>query len=143
MMRGDFRFDGELPLAGEGVYDLGALGCVTARVCDEPCRDGGERRVCVSADAVCGAVFRTRRAGDRIRPLGMNGRMKLSDYFINRRVDRPMRGATVLLARGSDVLWAAGVGLSEDARLKSGESGLELTLSADVTPWTDEEQTEV
>lgn len=143
LMRGDFRFDGELPLAGEGVYDLGALGCVTARVCDEPCRDGGERRVCVSADAVCGAVFRTRRAGDRIRPLGMNGRMKLSDYFINRRVDRPMRGATVLLARGSDVLWAAGVGLSEDARLKSGESGLELTLNGDVTPWTDEEQTKV
>ena len=143
LMRGDFRFDGELPLTGEGVCDLGTLGRVMVRACDEPCRDGGERRVCVSADAVRGAVFRTRRAGDRIRPLGMSGRMKLSDYFINRRIDRPMRGATVLLARGSDVLWAAGVGLSEDARLKSGESGLELTLSGDIAPWTDEKQTGV
>lgn len=139
LMHGDFRFDGELPLTGEGVCDLGTLGRVMVRACDEPCRDGGERRVCVSADAVRGAVFRTRRAGDRIRPLGMSGRMKLSDYFINRRIDRPMRGATVLLARGSDVLWAAGVGLSEDARLKSGESGLELTLSGDIAPWTDGE----
>ena len=143
LMRGDFRFDGELPLTGEGVCDLGTLGRVMVRACDEPCRDGGERRVCVSADAVRGAVFRTRRAGDRIRPLGMSGRMKLSDYFINRRIDRPMRGATVLLARGSDVLWAAGVGLSEDARLKSGESGLELTLSGDIAPWTDGKQTGV
>lgn len=139
LMRGDFRFNGELPLTGEGVCDLGTLGRVMVRACDEPCRDSGERRVCVSADAVRGAVFRTRRAGDRIRPLGMSGRMKLSDYFINRRIDRPMRGATVLLARGSDVLWAAGVGLSEDARLKSGESGLELTLSGDIAPWTDGE----
>lgn len=143
LMHGDFRFDGELPLTGEGVCDLGTLGRVMVRACDEPCRDGGERRVCVSADAVRGAVFRTRRAGDRIRPLGMSGRMKLSDYFINRRIDRPMRGATVLLARGSDVLWAAGVGLSEEARLKSGESGLELTLNGDIAPWTDEKQTGV
>ena len=73
----------------------------------------------------------------------MKGRMKLSDYFINRRIDRPMRGAAVLLARGSDVLWAAGVGLSEDARMRSGEGGLELTLSGDIAPWTDDEQTKV
>lgn len=143
LMRDDFRFDGELPLNGVGAHDLGALGCVMVRSCDEPCRSGGERRVCVSADAVRGAVFRTRHPGDRIRPLGMNGRMKLSDYFINRHIDRPMRGATVLLARGSDVLWAAGAGLSEDARLKPGEGGLELTLSGDCTPWMDKEQTGV
>ncbi len=143
LMRGAVRFDEELPLTGAGTYDLGALGSVAVRPCSELCRDGGERRVCVSAEAVSGAVFRTRRAGDRIRPLGMKGRMKLSDYFINRRVDRPMRGAAVLLARGSDVLWAAGVGLSENARLKSGESGLELTLSGDIAPWTDAEQTKV
>ena len=143
LMRGAVCFDVELPLTGAGTYDLGALGSVAARPCSELCRDGGERRVCVSAEAVHGAVFRTRRAGDRIRPLGMKGHMKLSDYFINRRVDRPMRGAAVLLARGSDVLWAAGVGLSEDARMRSGESGLELTLSGDIAPWTDVEQTKV
>lgn len=139
LMRGAVCFDGEWPLTGEGAYDLGALGRVTARQCGEACRDGGERRVCVSAAAL-GAVFRTRRPGDRIRPLGMSGRMKLSDYLINRRVDRPMRDATVLLARGSDVLWAAGVGLSEDARLHDGDMGLELALSGDCRPWTDEGQ---
>lgn len=139
LMRGTAHFDGEWPLNGEGVYELGALGRVTVRSVDGLCKpDGTERCACVSRKAVHGAVLRTRRAGDRIRPLGMAGRMKLSDYFINRHVDRPMRDAVVLLARGSDVLWAAGVGLSEDARLNEGECGLELTLSGDVMPWSDE-----
>ncbi len=70
----------------------------------------------LDADALEGAVLRTRRSGDHIRPLGC-GRKLLSDYFIDRKVDRPLRDHIALVARGDDVLWACGLGISEDAKL--------------------------
>ena len=73
-----------------------------------------------------GACVRRRRPGDFIRPLGLTGTQSLSDYFINRRVDRPMRDAVLLVARDSEILWAAGVGISETAKLRPGSRGLRL-----------------
>ena len=86
-------------------------------------RDNPHRQV-LSARAVRGAVFRTRRPGDYLVPLGMQGRQKLSDYFINRHVDRPLRDLTVLLARDSEVLWVVGQGISERAKWSEGEDAL-------------------
>ena len=80
----------------------------------------------LDGDSLKGAVLRTRRAGDFIRPLGLSGSQKLSDYFINRHIDRPLRDATLLVARGSEILWAAGVGISEEARLRPGSRGIRL-----------------
>lgn len=112
----------EAPLSPE--VDLGEMGRVRitpwdgGAIADDPCVQA------MSARAVEGAVFRTRRPGDFIVPLGMTGRQKLSDYFINRHVDRPLREMTPLLALGGEVLWAAGIGLSETAKLRSGEKAL-------------------
>lgn len=104
--------------------DLGPLGCVRARPWTEGAvRDNPHRQV-LSARAVRGAVFRTRRPGDYLVPLGMQGRQKLSDYFINRHVDRPLRDLTVLLARDSEVLWVVGQGISERAKWSEGEDAL-------------------
>ena len=80
----------------------------------------------LDGDSLTGAVLRTRRPGDFIRPLGLHGRQKLSDYFINHRVDRPLRASALLVARGSEILWAAGVGISEEARLRPGSRGVRL-----------------
>ena len=73
----------------------------------------------LDADALDGAVLRTRRPGDRIRPLGC-GRKLLSDFFTDRKVDRPLRDHIALVARGGDVLWVCGLGISEDAKLTEG-----------------------
>ena len=62
-------------------------------------------------------LLRTRRAGDRIRPLGAPGRKSLKKFFIDRKVPRSERNRTLLLARGSEVLWVAGVTLGDGVKV--------------------------
>lgn len=135
LMHGMLSFDAKQAMIAEGVVDMGRLGCVRVSACNQAVVGGDERRVCIRREAARGAVLRCRRPGDVIRPLGMQGHMKLSDYFINRHVDRPLRDGTLLLASGQSVLWAAGVGLSADAALREGDEGLLLELSGDIAPW--------
>ena len=74
-------------------------------------------RELADADCLSGAVLRTRRSGDRFHPLGAPGDRLLSDFFTDRKLDRPLRDDWPLLARGNRVLWVCGMGLSEDIRL--------------------------
>ena len=62
-------------------------------------------------------TLRTRRNGDIIQPLGMQGRMKLKKYFINKSIPSFQRDKILLLCSGQEVLWAAGVGMSEKLRV--------------------------
>ncbi len=61
-------------------------------------------------------TLRTRRNGDIIQPFGMQGKMKLKKYFINKNIPEHDRDNTVLLCKGKEVLWVVGVGLSEKLR---------------------------
>ena len=80
-----------------------------------PVRDDPLRQV-LCRDSLKDAVLRTRRDGDRIRPLGCGDRL-LSDVLTDRKIDRPLRDALPLVARGNRILWAVGVCISEDAKL--------------------------
>ena len=66
--------------------------------------------VCLSAAAVGGRdlVFRSWRAGDRIAPLGMAGRKKLSDVFTDLKVPRGERDARVVVECGGQIAALAG-----------------------------------
>ncbi len=113
----------ELNLNGE--TRLAGIGRVLARPGEAvPIRDD-PRRQALSASALRGAVLRTRRPGDRIRPLG-GGDKLLSDYFIDRKVDRPLRDAVPLVAVGPRVLWAVGLGIAEEAKLTGGGAAVAL-----------------
>ena len=68
------------------------------------------------------AVLRTRQPGDRITPFGMQGTMKLKDYFVSRGVDQPFRDGWPLLCQGQEVLWAIGVGASERLRCQPSDA---------------------
>ena len=82
-----------------------------------PVRDDPMRQV-LNKDTLRGAVVRTREDGDRIRPLG-SGEKLLSDYFTDKKIDRPLRDHIPLVAVGKNILWAAGVGISGDACIRS------------------------
>ena len=71
----------------------------------------------LDAEKLEGAVLRTRRQGDRIRPLGSAGSRLLSDYLTDKKIDRPMRDIIPLLAVENRVLWTGGAGIAEDARI--------------------------
>ena len=64
-----------------------------------------------------GAVLRRRRDGDVFRPLG-GGEKLLSDYFTDRKVDRPLRDFIALAARENRVLWVLGMDIAEEVRLR-------------------------
>lgn len=107
------------PLPAEGRAAFGELGTLQLRPCAAvPIRDDPDRQV-LRRSALAGAVLRTRRDGDRIRPLGCGDRL-LSDYLTDRKVDRPLRDFLPLVTVGSRVLWAVGLGIAEEAKLRSG-----------------------
>ena len=66
-----------------------------------------------------GLTLRTRTHGDIVQPFGMEGTMKLKKLFINKGIEKFKRDDIILLCKGNDVLWAAGVCLSEKLRAKT------------------------
>ena len=70
------------------------------------------------ADKVGGRlVVRNRRPGDYLQPLGMTGRKKLKDLFIDLKVPRELRLSTPLLVSEKGVLWVYPYRTSELARV--------------------------
>lgn len=84
-----------------------------------PIRDDPYCQVLLKS-ALQGAVVRTRRPGDRIRPLGC-GEKLLSDYFTDKKIDRPLRDFVPLVAMGQNILWAVGIGISADAAIQGNQ----------------------
>ena len=62
----------------------------------------------VDADRARDAHVRPWRPGDRIRPLGLDGRQRVADLLRERGVPRADRAAVPVVARGGEVLWVVG-----------------------------------
>ena len=74
-------------------------------------------RQALDLDAIEGAVLRRRQQGDRISPLGAGGSKPLAEYFTDHLLDRPFRDHWPILAKGQEVLWVPGIGISQKAAL--------------------------
>jgi tRNA(Ile)-lysidine synthase len=61
--------------------------------------------------------LRPPQPGDRIRLLGMEGRTKVSDLFVNQHIPQPARSRWPLVVSGEQVLWVVGVRMNHDARI--------------------------
>jgi tRNA(Ile)-lysidine synthase len=59
-------------------------------------------------------VIRRRRAGDRFRPLGMEGTRKLKDVFNDRGLTRPERDRQLVVESGGRIVWIPGHTVSRD-----------------------------
>ena len=62
-------------------------------------------------------VVRAARPGERFQPLGAPGHMKLSDFFINRKLPRYWRRSWPLVCDQEKVLWVVGMAIGEEARV--------------------------
>lgn len=62
------------------------------------------------------AVVRSRREGDKIKPLGC-GHMKLKKYLSQKKIPRWDREDIPVIASGQNILWAVGYGISDDVRI--------------------------
>jgi tRNA(Ile)-lysidine synthase len=69
-------------------------------------------------------TVRNFRHGDRFRPLGMTGRKKVKDLFIDKKVPFSVRAALPLVSTGKEILWIPGYARSEIARIHSRTSAI-------------------
>ncbi len=63
-------------------------------------------------------AVRNRRPGDAFRPLGLNGRKTLQDFFVDAKIDRFEREITpVIVDSAGQIVWIAGLALAEEFRV--------------------------
>lgn len=62
--------------------------------------------------------IRHRKEGDIIQPLGMNGTQKLKKYLNARKIPNHIKDNLILLAQGNEILWVAGIGISDKIKVK-------------------------
>lgn len=62
--------------------------------------------------------IRTRKEGDIFQPFGMSKTIKLKKYLINQKISQYKRDSLLLLADNKEILWIAGVQISEKIRIK-------------------------
>ncbi len=67
---------------------------------------------------------RTRRSGDRIRPLGMTQEKKVQDVLVDAHIPRAERASIPLFFGPSHCIWLAGVHLDDRARLTNRTSSI-------------------
>lgn len=101
-----------------GAADLGAAGRLTAEEAPpSPVPDDPDSAL-LDLDAVSPPfVVDAPRAGDRIRPLGMDGTKKVGDLMTDEKVPERQRPATPVVRDGHRVVWVAGVRLADDAKV--------------------------
>jgi tRNA(Ile)-lysidine synthase len=110
--------DLDLLIVEPGEYRLPSGGSITVKTIATPAKFKAD------SDAACFDLFktpfpwlvRTFRAGDRIVPFGMSGRKKVKDVFIDKKIPASERRRIPLLFCGDDLIWIAGVCVSELCR---------------------------
>ena len=143
---GDLSFQGseaptdavwQLTIEGEGSHQLPAGGRLLIERLPRPARlDSGSRRLAYLSPecAPFPWVLRGFAAGDRFRPLGMEGEQKVKDLFINRKIPLNRRRSIPLLLSAGRILWVVGVMMADGARVTA-PAGMVLRVEIlDFTP---------
>ena len=117
------------PVPDEGECALDGVCRLTVKRSEPvPVRDDPYEQT-LNAECLENALLRTRLDGDFICPLGMAGKRKsLSDALTDRKFPRPLRDRMPVIARGSEILWAAGLGISEHAKICVGQAAKRLKI---------------
>ena len=72
--------------------------------------------------------IRTRKDGDKIKPLGMKSYKKLKEIFINEKVPKDLRGEIPLVVKSNEIVWASGVKKSENFKSEKDKKGIKLII---------------
>jgi tRNA(Ile)-lysidine synthase len=110
----------ELTITKPGRYQLPSGGYISVELTGTPAFSTDPRRACFDPGVIHFPwLVRTFRPGDRITPFGMSGRKKVKDVFIDRKIPMSERSCIPLLFCGDDLIWIAGVCVSEKCRIDS------------------------
>lgn len=106
----------DLPVPGTGVFGSWQ---VTSEVAAgaEPRRASLDDPLIDAERLADRLVVRAWRDGDRIRPLGLQGSKSLQDVFTDRKVPRSLRHTLPVVESDGEIVWVAGVALSDDFKV--------------------------
>jgi tRNA(Ile)-lysidine synthase len=129
--RAEGGFDRPLPVPGSvempeaGVRLVAELASTAA---SQPWPNGRGPVAAVQGEALQGSLrVRSRRPGDRLRPLGAPGRRKVQDVLVDRKVPRRERDRVPIVVDDTGrIVWVAGHALAEEFRVTRPESGVVL-----------------
>jgi tRNA(Ile)-lysidine synthetase-like protein len=69
-------------------------------------------------------TIRNRRNGDRFQPLGLSSPKKLKDFLIDRKIPVEIRDRLPLLIWNGEIVWVAGVEISERFKITDSAGGI-------------------
>ena len=108
-----------LPVPGRVEVDWAGL-AFTARLLPRADTPADIKQTCTGdvhyfdADGIAGQLMvRQRRRGDTFQPVGLGGTIKLSDFFINRKVPARLRDTIPILACDARIVWVVGYAADE------------------------------
>jgi tRNA(Ile)-lysidine synthase len=120
-----------LPIPGHATHLGHDLAAREIALPTEPAGDP-VRWVLVDADKVAGALgVRAPLPGDRVRPLGMRGRRKLQDLFVDAKLPRERRGRVPVVVDREKIVWVVGFCVSDEVRL---DASTRRVVRLDVRP---------
>ena len=91
-------------------------------------------RAFMDRDKICGPLMvRSRRPGDYFSPLGMKGRKKLQDVFVDEKLDIDERDKVPVVDDGEKIIWVAGYRISEKVKVdRNTRRVVELNYKANI-----------
>lgn len=108
----------ELHITKEGIYDFD--GCTfSIEKCNkipEKFPNDSDFQAYIETSCI-DFTLRYRKDGDKIWPLGSSGSQKLKKYLNEKKIPRHKKNEIVLLCKNSEILWAAGLGLSDKIKV--------------------------
>lgn len=112
------------PLPEGEVIDFRGTQLIMTRASEPQVAGPGERTSRINAARWPTVAVRGWRAGDAMRPIGLNGTKKLQDLFVDSKIPRPWRHRWPIITGGSGegapILAVVGLALSEDAKPEVG-----------------------
>ncbi|MDX8335428.1 MULTISPECIES: tRNA lysidine(34) synthetase TilS [Cetobacterium] len=72
--------------------------------------------------------IRTRKDGDKIKPLGMQSYKKVKDIFINEKIPKETRGVIPVILKDNEIVWVSGVKKGEDFKGERNKNGIKLII---------------
>ncbi|MFO8062715.1 MAG: tRNA lysidine(34) synthetase TilS [bacterium] len=88
--------------------------------------------VCLPSESFKSLTVRRRQAGDRFRPFGLDGTVKISRYLMNRKIPAVRRSSIPLIVNEKDeILWIAGYRRTDKYRINSQKEILEIYVRED------------
>lgn len=111
---------GPVPVPSLGVSFFALPWHALEKVKMSPIRPNDSQQVFVDLTAFTDKPLelRTRRPGDKFQPMGLDAPLRFKKFLINRGVPRFDRDRLLVLAHGNQVLWAPGLGISQQLKLK-------------------------